>query len=225
MTGPVCPPAMSPADHPPIPLLAARALVFDRDGERILGPLDFELHAGGTLLVEGGNGSGKTTLLRLLAGLLDAAGGSLHWCGERLGAGCRPPPGAIALLGHAPGLKPELSALENLRWRVALDGPRPGMRPAIALRAVGLEGYEHAPVRTLSAGQRKRAGLAGLLCSAATLWLMDEPYANLDREGQRLVERMLETHAARGGAAIVTSHGLAGPAAATSARIELGALH
>jgi heme exporter protein A len=62
-------------------------------------------------------------------------------------------------------------------------------------------------VRRLSAGQKKRAALARLVLLPATLWLLDEPYANLDRTGIALVNRLLEEHLARDGAALVTSHG------------------
>jgi heme exporter protein A len=215
--------SIDPQLQSPPPLLAARGLAFDRDGERIFGPLDFSVDAGGTLVIEGGNGSGKTTLIRVLAGLLEPGDGELAWQGVALD-GRRPPAGSISLLGHALGLKPELSPVENLRWRCALDGQRVGISIPAALRSVGLDGYEDLPVRTLSAGQRKRTALAGMLLSAAPLWLMDEPYANLDRDGQRLVDRMLETHAVRGGAAIVTSHGLIGPSVQRLARVDLGAL-
>jgi heme exporter protein A len=81
------------------------------------------------------------------------------------------------------------------------------MDEARALRDVGLAGYEDEPVRRLSAGQKKRAALARLLLVPATLWLLDEPYANLDRHGIALVNRLLERHIGDGGAALVTSHG------------------
>lgn len=201
---------MTSIDSPAPPLLAARGLRFARDGEPIFGPLDFEVHGGGALVVEGANGAGKTTLLRVLAGLLDAAEGEILWQGAPLD-GARRVPGSIGLLGHHLGLKGDLSPLENLRFRIALGGLRPGLTPAIALRSVGLEGYEEVPVRRLSAGQRKRTALAALLLVPAALWLLDEPYANLDREGQQVVDRMLETHCLRGGAAVFTSHGLFTP--------------
>jgi heme exporter protein A len=201
---------MSSIDAITPPLLSARGLRFARESEPILGPLDFEATAGGALVVEGANGAGKTTLLRILAGLLEATDGTLYWQGEALD-GARRVPGSLALLGHHLGLKGDLSPLENLRFRIALGGLRAGLTPAIALRSVGLEGFEDVPVRALSAGQRKRTALAALLLSPAALWLLDEPYANLDREGQRVVDRMLETHCLRGGAAIFTSHGLFTP--------------
>jgi len=200
----------NPHDHELPPLLEARGLAFAREDEPIFGPLDFRVDSGTALAIEGGNGAGKTTLIRVLAGLLAPSAGILLWRGESYEK-LQPAPGRFALLGHQLGLKPDLTPLEHLRFRVALEGMRPNITPAAALRSVGLEGYETLPVRMLSAGQRKRTALAALLLSTASLWLLDEPYANLDREGQVLVDRMLETHCRREGAAILTSHGLVAP--------------
>lgn len=187
------------------PLLAASALSFYRQDEPVFGPLQFELHPGQLALVEGDNGSGKTTLLRVLAGLLHVDEGELHWRGEPLRRdACA---GEIIFLGHQLGLKGDLSPRENLHIAAGLHGERDGQDPARALREVGLAGYEDEPVRRLSAGQKKRAALARLLLVPATLWLLDEPYANLDRHGIALVNRLLERHVAAGGAALVTSHG------------------
>ena len=189
----------------PPPLLAASSLSFFRQDEPVFGPLDFELQAGQLALVEGDNGSGKTTLLRILAGLLHIDQGELRWHGEPLRRdACA---GDIIFLGHQLGLKGDLSPRENLRIAAGLHGARPGMDAALALCEVGLSGYEDEPVRRLSAGQKKRAALARLRLVPAALWLLDEPYANLDRHGIALVNRLLGEHIGAGGAALVTSHG------------------
>ena len=207
-------------DHDAPPLLEAKGLSFARDDEPIFGPVDLVVHAGEALVVEGDNGAGKTTLIRILAGLVEPTSGTLFWQGAALDRTMRDAKG-MALLGHQLGLKPELTPRENLAFRVALDGVRRGMTPDIALKSVALEGYEDVPVRTLSAGQRKRSALAALLLSGASLWLLDEPYANLDRAGHVLVDRMLEAHCLRGGAAILTSHGLSMPSLARVGRLAL----
>ena len=193
------------AANPAAPLLEARALSFLRQDEPVFAPLDFQLHAGELALVEGDNGSGKTTLLRMLAGLLHVGEGELHWRGEPLQRDlCA---GEILFLGHQLGLKADLSPRENLQIAAGLHGCRDGSSVAAVLADIGLRGYEDEPVRRLSAGQKKRAALARLLLLPATLWLLDEPYANLDRTGIALVNQLLETHTATGGAALVTSHG------------------
>jgi heme exporter protein A len=188
-----------------IPLLQARGLSFLRADEPVFGPLDFALHAGELALVEGDNGSGKTTLLRQLAGLLHVDEGELRWRGQPWHRdACA---GEVLFLGHQLGLKMDMSPRENLRIAAGLHGTREGRSTASVLTEVGLSGYEDEPVRRLSAGQKKRAALARLLLLPAVLWLLDEPYANLDRAGIALVNRLLEAHVAAGGAALVTSHG------------------
>jgi heme exporter protein A len=193
------------AAHADVPLLEARALSFYRQDEPVFAPLDFQLHAGELALVEGDNGSGKTTLLRMLGGLLHVGAGSLHWRGTPLQRdACA---GEILFLGHQLGLKADLSPRENLRVAAGLHGCREDLTAAGVLAGIGLRGYEDEPVRRLSAGQKKRAALARLQLLPATLWLLDEPYANLDRRGIALVNALLESHTRRGGAALVTSHG------------------
>jgi heme exporter protein A len=209
----------SPVENEVAPLLQARALGFARNEEPIFGPLDFILHAGEVVLVEGDNGSGKTTLLKVLSGLLEATSGDvlLHGASLTLAKLSH----QVALLGHLPGLKLELSALENLRFAIGLGGIRAGITPQLALASVGLDGYADLPLRTLSAGQKKRVALARLLLVPAALWLLDEPYANLDREGIELVNRLLDNHARRGGAALVTSHGAYAFTSGTPRRLAL----
>lgn len=187
------------------PLLQARALLFCRQEETVFGPMDFCLRRGEIALVEGDNGSGKTTLLRVLAGLLHLAEGALYWHGQPLDrALCR---SQIMFLGHQIALKSDLSPRENLAVAAGLYGRRERVDADGALRQVGLQGYEEEPVRRLSAGQKKRAALARLVLLPATLWLLDEPYANLDRHGIALVNALLDAHVGAGGAALVSSHG------------------
>jgi len=190
------------------PLLEAHRLSFHRQDEPVFAPLDFRLRAGELALVEGDNGSGKTTLLRLLAGLLHVSEGRLLWRGAPWQReACA---GEILFLGHQLGQKLELSPRENLVFATGVHGRREGILMDAALDEVGLAGYEDEPLRRLSAGQKKRAALARLLLQPAALWLLDEPYANLDRHGIALVNRLLERHVAAGGAVLVSSHGAVG---------------
>jgi len=194
----------APSSAKPPALLDVTALIFSRNDERILGPLDFHVECGQALLVQGGNGAGKTTLLRVLAGLLRADSGQIlldGQCADPLRRAC-----AMAYLGHLPAFKGDLSALNNLQFLCALHGAR-AVSLVDAMALVGLAGYEDAPARQLSAGQKKRLSLARIWLSEARLWLLDEPYANLDLEGIELVNRMVRAHLDAGGAALVTTHG------------------
>ena len=196
---------MTSPDRSSPPLIEARGLRFTRNDDPVFGPLDFSVDSGEALLVQGGNGAGKTTLLRVLAGLLRADGGNIVIDGQRARASHRAR--AIAYLSHLPGFKADLSTLENLNFLCGLQGRRRAQVPANALAMVGLAGYEDALARQLSAGQKKRLSLARLWLSPAPLWLLDEPYANLDLDGIELVNRMVQAHLRDGGAALVTTHG------------------
>jgi heme exporter protein A len=182
------------------PLLAVRGLAFSRNETPVFGPLDFAVDSNEALLVQGGNGAGKTTLLRVLAGLLRADAGHVRIDGQPARHELRAR--FVAYLGHLPGLKADLSALQNLDFLCGLHGRRKAQTPEAAMAIVGLGGYEDAPwCGTLSAGQKKRLGLARLWLSPAPLWLLDEPYANLDLDGITLVNRMVQAHLRDGGAA------------------------
>jgi len=190
--------------HPPSALLAVTALMFSRNNMPVFGPLDFHVDCAEALLVQGGNGAGKTTLLRVLAGLLGADSGQILLDGAPADAVRRAR--AMCYLGHLPAFKADLSAQENLRFLSQLHGAR-ALALTDAMALVGLPGYADTPVRQLSAGQKKRLSLARIWLSPASLWLLDEPYANLDLDGIELVNRMVRAHLDAGGAALVTTHG------------------
>ena len=185
-------------------MLGVARLRFDRNDACVFGPLHFAVHPGEALLVTGGNGVGKTTLLRVLAGLLHASDGELLWQGETCPS---LPSTGIAFVGHLAGQKSDLGCIDNLRFAVGLHGCRRGASAITALAGVGLSRFEEVPAGRLSAGQRKRLSLARLLLSPARLWLLDEPYANLDLEGIALVDSLLGQHLSEGGAALITTHG------------------
>jgi heme exporter protein A len=200
------------------PLLECRGLTFARNEERVFGPLDFVLGAGEALQVLGGNGAGKTTLLRVLAGLLPAGEGEVRASGrpvdrDHLARGS-------AFLGHLPGHKGELTALENLRFTAAMQNAQVPAEDALA--RVGLAGYEDTLARRLSAGQNKRLSLARLGLSPARLWLLDEPYANLDLDGIALVNTLIGEHVARAGSVLLTTHGAYAAPPVPCRTLELG---
>lgn len=177
-------------------------------GDRLLfTTLNFELQPGQILFIEGANGAGKTSLLRILAGLSQPSDGEVLWCGDSIGSRRAGYHADMIYLGHAAGLKAELSPLENLRLWLTLAGlPNSIASVGAALSELGLTGYEETPTRALSAGQRQRTALARLLLSPARLWILDEPFTALDAAGIDRVRALLEAHAANYGMATLTSH-------------------
>jgi heme exporter protein A len=126
-------------------------------------------------------------------------------------------------LGHEPPLKPDLSGIENLGFWTGMR--RRISRAAINDALIRTGGGEFAtrPVRTLSAGQKRRVALAGLLLAAVPLWLLDEPTTNLDSSGQELVAMLLEAHLDAGGLAIAAVHHGLGIAASRLRELNLSA--
>lgn len=196
--------------HCPAPRSAAVCLqAIDLEcvrGERLLFEgLNFVLHAGEAGLVEGPNGSGKTTLLRTVCGLIQPEAGEIRWREIAIDADRLLFQSQLHYLGHATGIKEELSARQNLLAHVALRG---GVGAAVmpALRRVDLEALADVAARSFSAGQRRRLALARMLCTPAALWVLDEPFTALDRAGVGLVQELIEEHCAGGGVALLSSH-------------------
>ncbi len=187
-------------------LLHASQLTCERGDRQLFSALSFSLAAGELLQVEGPNGSGKTSLLRILCGLLEANAGTVSWRGVAIDEQRGEYLQQIHYSGHLHGIKLELSPAENLHFSTAMHGGSPGLPIVEALEKVELYGFEDEPARTLSAGQRRRIGLAGLLTSKGRLWILDEPFTTLDVSGASILENLIETHLSEGGCAIMASH-------------------
>lgn len=172
-------------------LLEARAVEFHRHGRAVFDAVDFTLDRGELLVLTGPNGSGKTTLLRVLAGILRPSRGQVACAGAR------------GFVGHLPALKGDLSCRENLEFERSTGSADLGVSEALA--RVGLAGLGARPARSLSAGQRRRLGLARLLVRRHAIWLLDEPYASLDDEGCERVDELLHRQLERG-AVILAAH-------------------
>lgn len=176
-------------------------------GERhVLAGVTLELHRGELLHVTGPNGAGKTTLLRVVSGLLRPEGGAVRWRGTPISQARLEYQRVLAYASHEPALKSDLSALENLRFLVGLRRPVTAQELRATLQRTGVAECADLPARVLSAGQRRRVAMARVLACRADLWLLDEPYTNLDVEGSRLLTSLLAAHVAAGGLAIVVAH-------------------
>jgi len=172
--------------------LVVSDLACARGGVPLLEGVGFRLGSGAALALRGPNGCGKTTLLRTLAGLQPALEGTIS---------C--PPEAMAYAGHADGLKGVLTVAENLRFWAAIHGHE-GVPEAIA--AMNLSDLADRQAQNLSAGQKRRLGLARLMVTGRWLWVLDEPTVSLDVASVALFGAVVRAHLARGGAALMATH-------------------
>jgi heme exporter protein A len=187
-------------------LLEVRAIEAWRGDSQVLSDLSFAVRGGGFLQVLGPNGAGKTTLLRIVCGLLPAENGDVTWRGEVVTGPMSPLSSELCYLGHQNAVKADLTARENLRYLAGLRVDVDDAACDAALARVGLQGRAGLPARALSAGQKRRLALARLTIEPAVLWVLDEPATNLDAEGTRLVESLIDGQLRRGGVVVAAAH-------------------
>lgn len=172
--------------------LVVSDLACARGGVPLLEGVSLRLSAGEALVVRGPNGCGKTTLLRTLAGLQLALEGTIS---------C--PPETMAYAGHADGLKAVLTVAENLHFWAAIHGQQGVVE---AMEAMNLADLADRQAQHLSAGQKRRLGLARLMVTGRWLWVLDEPTVSLDVASVALFGAVVRAHLAGGGAALMATH-------------------
>lgn len=172
--------------------LVVSDLTVARGGVPVLSGVSFRVGAGEAALLRGPNGSGKTTLLRTLAGLQPPLAGEVSV-----------PPEEVAYAAHADGLKPTLTVRENLAFWAAIYGTG---SVAEATERFRLGDLSHRAAGALSAGQKRRLGLARLLVTGRKVWLLDEPTVSLDVASVALFAEAVRGHLAAGGLALIATH-------------------
>lgn len=187
--------------------LQLEQLTCQRGDKILFTDLSLEFGAGDFVQIEGHNGIGKTSLLRIIAGLAQPLSGKVRWNNEPISS-CREEYYANLLyLGHQAGVKPELTAWENLAFYQKIGRCKQGDDILWqVLERVGLLGREDIAASQLSAGQQKRIALARLWLSEAPLWVLDEPFTAIDKYGVPVLTQLFERHTQQGGTVILTSH-------------------
>jgi len=188
-------------------VLEVRQLHLWRGDRHLLEDVGLRLGAGQMLQMLWPNGTGKTSLLRCIAGFLYAEQGEILWDGNPVARNREAFNCELAYLGHDAALKGDLTAVENLRFSLGLRHHHDEAALQAALAQAGLDHLDpQQPVRSFSAGQRRRVALARLSLWRARLWLLDEPASNLDAAGQAVLTRILLGHLRNGGAALIATH-------------------
>jgi heme exporter protein A len=176
--------------------------------------------AGQAVVLRGPNGCGKTTLLRTLCGLTLAETGHIYWREQELGRVRSEYNARLAYSGHVNGLKGDLTTRENLRFAARLRGRDTNQQEL--LQGLDLMRCADIPVRSLSAGQKRRASLALVLGSGAELWVVDEPFTNLDQSGCDWLGKRFNAHLGAGGLLLMAAHQESRIAADRETIMELG---
>lgn len=188
-----------------IPLISAVKLTCIREERLLFDELSLEVNPGDIVQVEGPNGSGKTSLLRILSGLSQPYDGHVKYK-EQKTSRCREEfQQNLLYFGHLAGVKGEMTAEENLEFNLALHGNNTNETLAY-LAKVNLLGFEDSLASHLSAGQHRRIALARLYQSNAPIWILDEPFTAIDKQGVASLEMLFTAHAKRGGCVILTTH-------------------
>ena len=177
-----------------------------RGDRHVLKGVSLNLRPRQVLHISGPNGTGKTTLLRVVCGLLRPEQGLVSWQGQSISKVSLEYQAALAYASHEPALKGDLTALENLRFAVGLKRRVRAQDLLVSLERTGVAACADLPARVLSAGQRRRVAMARILAMSASLWLLDEPFTNLDAAGTDLTAALLQSHVQQGGSALVVAH-------------------
>jgi heme exporter protein A len=185
-------------------MLTIDNLSFYKDNKKIFSNLSFSLSISSALIITGKNGCGKSSLLKIIAGIYETQDGRVLWGNENIENFRDDFNGDTQFIGHKNFLKPELTVRENLEFYAELRGTKNAVAPA--LEFFSLKELQNTPIKNLSAGWQQRVILTKLLACPATVWLLDEPSNNLDKDGKEQLRELIKNRIKDRGLVILTSH-------------------
>jgi heme exporter protein A len=192
--------------------LYAHELTVSRSEQILLEGADLHLAPATITYLYGENGAGKTSLMRCLAGLLQPEHGTVYW-NKKLTS--HPESGYfqdLIFLAHSLSMKNELSIAENLsfyanlRLKGAISQQVLSKKISDVLLALGIGGLENRMFSELSAGQQHKVALARLMLEPAKIWILDEPFVNLDQKTRGWLAAKTLEFKNNGGVVLFTSH-------------------
>ena len=186
-------------------LLQAKQITCIREDRILFEHLDLLINSGDIVQVVGPNGAGKTSLLRILAGLSSPYYGGIYFRGKSINRHGEEYNAQILYLGHLAGIKGEMTVQENLLFNSTLHSANHEHFETV-LTEIDLFGFEHTLANHLSAGQQRRIALAQLWLTNAPIWILDEPFTALDKNGVIKLEKLMVEHSKKGGCVILTTH-------------------
>lgn len=186
-------------------MLTCHNLTCKRGGYTIFQNLGFTLGASGLLILRGHNGAGKTTLLKAIAGLAKPDAGDITWHERNIYKDGDSYYANLHYIGHKNALKSQLTVEDNIRFWAQLNESEELVSAALAY--FDLESRANVPVAMLSAGWQRRVALARLVATDTEIWLLDEPFTNLDEDTKMMLAGLITTRCDQGGVVILSSHG------------------
>ncbi|MBG9989568.1 cytochrome c biogenesis heme-transporting ATPase CcmA [Pseudoalteromonas arctica] len=187
-------------------MLHIKSVTCIKQDRCLFADLNFSLNSGQIMQLAGPNGAGKTSLLRIIAGFSVPDEGAVLFQEQPISKYYEEYARELLFIGHKTGVNTQLSAVENVRHWLQINGyiNQPDLYPILA--QLGLVGLEDVPVRMLSAGQQRRVALVRLWLSDSKLWVLDEPFTALDKSGVAFLQQRFTEHLQSGGAILLTTH-------------------
>lgn len=185
-------------------MLTVDNLSLFKDNKQIFSQIGFSISSGCALIITGSNGSGKTSLLKIMAKIGQPTNGKILWSGQDINDISDDYLGDSQFLGHKNFLKQQLTVIQNLRFYTKLSDSEPAL--GAALQYFNLNDVANQKVKTLSAGWQQRVILAKLLACPSSIWFLDEPSTNLDKEGKDKLHNLITTRIKENGLVVMTTH-------------------